>query len=271
MVTAVEVRLSGTAAGVPARAYTTVLEQVTFALEEIDRITHPVRATRPTWSVTRTDWSASSGPVILLTPDADPRRRSAEDISRPARALVEGLLTLSEVPEIPDGFSEGVIDRIGNVRRQVDGRQRGLEVVTLVSVNGARSTPVEVSEAVDRNARAAVTGTSYAYGSLVGTLDVISARRHKRRIGLLPDHGPAVTCNVDKLSNELVVTSFDKRVIVGGLLRRNSRGQVVRLDADHLELAPGLRPVRAEDLVGAIPDLGNDMSVSEYLARQRAR
>ncbi|NIZ90327.1 hypothetical protein [Kineococcus rubinsiae] len=266
-----EVRLGGAAAGVPARAYASVLQQVTFALEEIDRITHPMRATRPAWSVTRTDWTASSGPVVILTPDADPRRRSEEDISRPARALVDGVLTLSEVPEIPDGFSEGVIERIGNVRRQVDGRHRGLQAVTLISVNGARSIPAEVSEAVDRNARAAVTGTSYAYGSLVGTLDVISARRHKRRIGLLPDYGPAVSCNVDKLADDVVVGFFNKRVIVGGLLRRNSRGQVVRLDADHLELVPGLSPVRAADLIGALPDLGDGLSVSEYLARQRAR
>lgn len=270
MVTAVEVRLSA-AGGVPARAYATVLQQVTFALEEIDRITHPTPATRPAWSVTRTDWSASSGPLLLLTPDADPKRRSTEDISKPARTLVDGVLTLSGVPEIPDGFSEGVIERIGNVRRQIDGRDRSLHAVTLVSVNGTRSTPAEVSEVVGRNAKAAVTGTSYAYGSLVGTLDVISARRHKRRIGLLPDHGSAVTCNVDKLPDDMVVGSFNKRVVVGGLLRRNSRGQVVRLDADHLELAPRRPAVRAADLVGAVPDLGDGLSVSDYLARQRGR
>lgn len=270
MVTAVEVRLEA-ADGVPARAYTTVVQQVTFALEEIDKITHPTPATRPYWSVTSTNWSASNGPLIVLTPDVDPRRRSTEEISRPARTLVDGVLVLKDVPEIPEGFSESVIERITTMRKQVDSHDRGLHAVTLTSINGTRSTPAEVSEIVGRNARAAVTGTSLAYGSLTGVLDVISVRRRKWRIGLLPDHGPAVMCNVDKLPGELVVGSFDKKVVVAGLLRRNSQGQAVRLDADHLELLPQRSAVRAADLVGAIPDLGGGLSVSDYLARQRAR
>ena len=180
-------------------------------------------------------------------------------------------MTLTHTPEIPDGFSEKVLERITAVRRQVDQRDHGLHAVTLVSLNGARSAPAEVSDVVDHNARAAVTGTSFAYGSLVGTLDVISARRQNRRIALLPDHGPAVTCNVNKLPPDMVMESFTKKVVVEGLLGRNSRGQVVRLDADHLQPIPRRPPVRAGDLVGAIPELGGDLTVEQYLARQRAR
>lgn len=270
MVVAVEVRLGGDASGVAPRAYTAVLEQVTYALEEIDRIAHPTRTARPQWSVTRTGW-AEAGPTVVLTPSADPRRRSSEEISRPARALVDGVLVLGSEPQIPDLFSEGIVERITSVRAQIEKRKLGLNRVTLISVNGSRSQPAHVDELVGRNAEAAVAAASYAYGSLTGTLDVISSRRQRRRIGLLPDHGPAVTCNVDKLSSEDVVRAFDKRVIVAGLLRRNGRGQAVRLDADYLELAPRGVAVSADDLLGAAPELGGDLSLADYIASQRAR
>ena len=252
-------------------AFSVVLDQVTLALEEIDRITHPTRSARPSWAVTRTDWSAGSGPVVVLSPTAPPKGRTSEDISRPATALVEGVMTLGELPEIPDGFSQTIIERITTVRNQIERPERGLGGVSLISVNGARSQPAPVSEAVGRNARAAVASASYAYGSLVGVLDVISARRSKARIGLLPDHGPAVICSVDQLPREQVLAAFDHRVLVGGLLRRNGRGQAVRLEVDHLELLPPGQPVTARELLRAAPDLGGQLTAAEYVARQRGR
>jgi hypothetical protein len=67
------------------------------------------------------------------------------------------------------------------------------------------------------------------------------------------------------------LAAFDKRVIVSGLLRRNGRGQPVRLDVDQLELAPKSESISASELVGAAMDLGGELSATEFVARQRGR
>lgn len=271
VVTTVEVRLEAGASGVSSRTYSSVLTQLTYALEDIDHILNRGRITRPTWQVTSTAWRQGAGPVVVLTPEVRSDQRSSDDISRPAQALVDGVLTLSREPQLPDAFSESIAQRISNIHHEVERDHSSLRRVTLLSVNGSMSPPAEVSEVVSHNARRAVTGTSIAYGSVVGVLDVISARRQRRKIGLLPERGPAITCTVEKLEESLLLQSFTQRVVVGGLVHRNSGGQIIKLDVDVLESLPARPPISARALVGVRRDLGGGLSASEYIAKQRGR
>ena len=139
-------------------------------------------------------------------------------------------------PEIPRLFSEPVVSHVDQLGHQIG--RRGITGVTMTSVNGQRSSGAAVTEAVRQNARRAVEPVSAAWSSVVGVLDVISARREKRRIGLLTSEGRAVVCNVQQLPNDLVFEAFEKKVVAAGILRRNGRGQAVSLDAESLEILP---------------------------------
>lgn len=128
--------------------------------------------------------------------------------------------------------------------------------------------PAEISERVEENAVRAVTASSFAYGSLVGRLDLISSRG-KRRIGLRIDHGSSVMCDVEGLEREQYMELFEKRVLAAGIIKRNLRGQVLSLVVDELLPAPTLEPLSARMLLGRLPELGGDGSAAQIIRRQR--
>jgi hypothetical protein len=268
----IDVRLRAGKDGIAARSFTRVMNEFTVALEEIDRIVEPSRGARPTWAVVHTSWKSGQGAVVRLAPRL-PKTRAlyVPDPALPSRALWRGLKTLETRPEIPEAFSERIVERISSVREEVARKGSGLEAVSLLGeleASGHRST-VDVSETVGENARQAVEPASLAFGSVVGTLDIISARRQRKRVGLLIDHGPAITCSVNGLSEDEIFAAFDKRVIAEGVLRRNGRGQAVRMDVSRLEIVEPASSIRVADLWGALPASNSAETAVEFIRRQR--
>jgi hypothetical protein len=255
----------GTASGwVTPRSYGVVLDQLTYSLEELDRLAEPVRKRRAVWRVVNTGWKAN-GPTISLQPDVARDRRSAEDLLRPSMALVQGVRRLHTEPEIPQHFSEDVMNRVAAVAGQISRPDTGITAV-LVQTVGVDDGPAAIDDEVTSNVARAVESASIAYGSVVGTLDLISTRGKHDRVGLLSDLGPPINCVVDSIPRGEFLARLDQRVIVAGLIKRNGRGQIVRIDADMIEPAPMLPPLRAADFLGAIQ---GGPSIAEYLQEQR--
>jgi hypothetical protein len=266
---AVEVDITVADGGIAIRAYTQLLNHVRFMLEEIDRLAAPGDAPRPEWAISSARTTDQRFSALLL-PRTLPRRRDPDSLSIPPMALVDGVISLASIPEIPRLFSEPVVSHVGQVGKQIG--KSGITGVSMVSVNGDRSPEAPVTEAVRQNARRAVEPASVAWSSLVGLLDVISARREKRRVGLLTEQGRAVVCNVQKLPREVLFEAFEKRVIAAGRLRRNSRGQPVRLDVESLEILPHLESyVSARDLLGAGRGIIEPTDDDDFMAVLRDR
>lgn len=255
----------GTADGwVTPRSYGVVLDQLNHSLEELDRLAEPVRKRRAVWRVVNTGWK-TNGPTISLRPDVARDQRSTADLLRPSLALVGGVRRLRVEPEIPQHFSEGLMTRIANVAGQISRPGTGLTAVSIRTV-GVDDAPAAIDDAVRSNVTRAVESASIAYGSVVGTLDLISTRGKHDRVGLLSDLGPPINCVVDSIPRGEFLTRLDQRVIVAGLIKRNGRGQIVRIDADTVEPAPALPPLRAADFLGVIQ---GGPSIAEYLQEQR--
>jgi hypothetical protein len=266
---AVEVGITGEDGGIAVRAYTQLLSHVRLMLEEIDRLAAPGEVSRPEWAVRSAATRGSTFTVVLL-PRTLPRRRDPDSLSIPPMALVDGVRLLASAPEIPPLFSEPVVSHVDKVGGQIG--KSGIAGVSMISVNDNRSPEAPVTEAVRENARRAVQPASVAWSSVVGVLDLISARREKRRVGLLTDQGRAVVCNVEQLPKELVFEAFEKRVIAAGCLRRNSRGQPVRLDVETLEILAVEPPrVSARDLLGAARGIIEPSSNEGLMAVLRGR
>jgi len=270
---ALEVRLGGKPGGISERAFTGTLDNVTRALEELDRILEPRRTSRPVWNVTHTAWETDGSARVQLTPDLrSSSSRSFEEVSRPTAELWGGIRSLDRLPEIPNMFTESVVERVSSLRGLIDRPRSGLASIALVPlmVDSPRP-PADVSESVHSNAQAAIAAASLSYGSLIGRLDLISARGRYRKIGLYADGGVAVNCNVDKIPYPELFALFDQRVAAIGLLRRNASGQPVRLDVDSIERIPESAVVGSAALLGAIPDLGGDLTAVEYVRSRRGK
>jgi hypothetical protein len=182
---------------------------------------------------------------------------------------VAGVKVLADAPEIPRLFSEEVVQRVDRVGQQIG--HSGITGLTVTSVNGSRTPDVALTDAVKQNARQAVETASIAWSSVVGVLDVISARRQRRQIGLLTDEGRAVVCNTGTLPREQVFAAFERRVVASGLLKRNARGQAVSLDVETLETLPQRLPMGAGDLLGAAPNITGGLTNEEFMAALRDR
>jgi hypothetical protein len=264
----IELGITRDTGGVGVRAYTSVLSHVLLMLEEIDRLATPGQASRPEWAVRGMSETETEFRLSLL-PRTLPRKRDLESLSKPPLALVEGVQRLAVIPEIPRLFSEGVVLRLDHVGQQIG--RGGITGLTVTCANGTRTPDVALTDEVKQHARQAVETASIAWSSVVGVLDVISSRRERRQIGLLTDEGRAVVCDVRTVPRDTVLAAFERRVVAAGVLKRNARGQAVRLDVESLEVLGAEPTVRARDLLGAAPDVTNGLSNDDFMAGLRDR
>ncbi len=266
MVGALEVRLAVSEKGVTPRAYTSAVNEVTHSLEELDRLAEPDPRHRVAWYVERTDWR-NGGPVLRLRPEQRGADRTTAQLLRPATAFVSGIHALQERPAIPEHFTERVVNRVATISHLTVSKTAGLEGVEVVAVDAAHNA-ARIDQRVDENAKKAVEPSSLAYGSIIGRLDVISARGAKTRIGLVSDWGPPINCTVDGLAREEYLALFDERVLVSGLIKRNGSGQIIRIEAVGIEPQRAPSDIDIASLRGSMTN-PRELTVSQYLEELR--
>lgn len=268
MVGALEIRLAVDAGGVSPHAYVEALDQITRSVEELDRLAETKVKDRASWFIADTSWR-EAGPVVRLLPRlSSATTRTTEQLVRPSRAFILGVDELHRLPEIPDTFTENIVRRVMKVGALAEKPTNGLREVS-VGLEGSTLPPARLDAEVSGNADRAIAPRSLAYGSIIGRLDLISARGRSRRVGLVAEQNRPITCVVDALEEDLYLGAFDRRVLVEGLIRRNSAGQVIRIDADRLTMLEPVRAATAADLLGFLPP--TETSVTAFIEEQRGR
>lgn len=262
---ALEISLGVSSRGVTPRAYTSALQELTYSLEELDRVIDPDPKSRTAWFISDTSWR-ETGPRVLLRPDA--KSDAATDALRSTRTFVQGIRGLHSGAAIPEAFTDRIVHRVEKVSAFTERPSTGLESVE-VSVTGEHAAPIALDHQVRENAHRAIAPASLAYGSLIGRLDKISARGRSPQIGLRPDHGNAVTCIVRPHDVQAYLDNFAQRVLVEGIIKRNGDGQIIRIIADRVSPLPGSSLVTAIDLRGYLGH--SDRSIAEFIEEQRGR
>ena len=243
------------------------LTEVVRSLREIDQV-HLLRGTRATWVMA--DMERQDADLVLrLEARLIPSRRSMADVLVPAVALVEGAGRLQSEAAVPRLFSPATVERVGRLAAPHD----GVQSVSISTYNGAPGEAVDLSDAVRVNASMAVRTSEISYGSVAGTLSGLRETRGRAvKVTVRETRGrQAIDGYVPGAMAEQLRDAWRHRVLLGGKVRRNARGQAIRIDVDVIERLPegnASRPT-TDDLVGAGAAWLGDMSVDEFIDEVR--
>jgi hypothetical protein len=251
--------------------FLSVFQQLQGALREIDRA-YLLRGSRPTWRFSRFDMDRRGTFVARIVPSGQTQKRPAHDLLVPVQALVDGVAELNDRAEVPRLYWDKTVSRIA----QAGAPGRGVQEVSVATVNGKAGPHFPMSEPVRRNAERAVQGRMVSLGSVTGFLEAINARPVKRKglfeIGILdPSTRHMVRGLIPEIMEHRLRDLWRERILAGGQVTRNDQGQALQIVVDELEFMPPdnrNRP-RTDELLGIAPDWIGGQNVDEFLAEAR--
>nr|WP_218681144.1 hypothetical protein [Rhodococcus qingshengii] len=266
--TGIEVRVRAGHERAEVTRFTKTINEVVLSLREIDRV-YLERATRATWVIA--DLSNQSGDMrVRLEARPHSMKRELRDMVVPADALVNGAVQLARVAEVPKLYMPNTVRRLAGIATL----QGGVQGVSVATYNGRVGTTVELTQAVREHAEQAVQGRERSYGSFAGVLDLISKRRNQRGLKIsMYDRASrrAIDGNAPESMEEQIRELFGHRVLAGGIVTRNERGQAIRIEMKRLEQIENGASGRpsTDELLGIAPDWLGNLSVDEYIAGVR--
>lgn len=267
--TGLEVRLHQGRERAEVSKFTRTLDEIVLSLREVDQV-YLLRGTRATWVLDRVEHQRDDL-VVRLGPRNVPSTRDVADMMVPVQALVDGAEVLQDRATVPELFAPKTVTRLAKLATP-DG---GVQGVSLSTYNGKTRDRVELDNAVRDNATAAVNPTVFAYGSVTGTL---SGLRHRERqqggvsVTVRPDlDRRGITGFVPEPQAEQLRQLWRHRVLLRGIIKRNSSGQAIHIDVDGIERMPDDNTGRpsTDALLGAATGWLGDMTVDEYITQLR--
>lgn len=262
-------RIGGGVQGIDSHAFTKVVSQFDRALDQTGRLHSRRGEPRPTWRVLDTRRTPDNALQITYRPFLSPRAVARKVQPVAAAYLWSGIRELSEAASIPEPLSEAVLETVADIYRQTTEPRTGIKQVSLYMGAQLPRNEAPLDERVGANVARALDPVSLAWGSVTGVLDLISTRQEKLRVGLSIPFAPPVTCLMPEELRAAVMGALDARVTVEGLVKRNSNGQIVRVDGVAVHREPGVEPLSARELWGSVPDLATGQSAVEFIRGQR--
>jgi hypothetical protein len=267
-VRALEVRIREQEASVDVNRFTEVLEDIGATLREIDRL-YLLEARRPRWVVEDLTHQDRTLAVRLTARPGSKMDRSSSSMLAPVGIFVRGAQALRSAPEVPTMFTERTVERVLEIARP----GRGIDEISVATVNGRASSPISLSGPLITNAREAVRSHEESWGTVAGTLDILSRMRTRDqvRLSVFDSQSARAIAGIapPSMSDELR-NAWGRRVLLGGPIARNARGQAVRIKVVRLEILGGdVNRASVAELLGVAPDWTGDLSVDDYMAEAR--
>ncbi|WP_347268962.1 hypothetical protein [Paracoccus sp. (in: a-proteobacteria)] len=265
--TGLEVRLTEGRERAEVARFTKTLDEIVRSLREIDRV-YLRKGTRATWVLADLKHDHEE---LIVRLEARPRssERTVEDMLRPVDALVIGAERLGEVAEVPEFFLPQTVGRLGELATP----KEGVQAVALAPYNGVVGRAVYLTDAVQRNALEAVSPFEMSYGSVTGVVEVLgTARKNNLRLNIYESgNRRPIQAYVAAAEAEQVRQLWLHRVLVGGIIKRNRRGQVIRIDVDQVMPLPETDDARpsTDEVLGIDPGWLGAKTVDEYLREVR--
>jgi hypothetical protein len=160
------------------------------------------------------------------------------------------------------------------------GMNRAQKMVNVIGHDGTRaliaSLPdegkeeTEITVASARNLMNLLPEASKSLGSVEGTLEAISTHKGLAVVVYESLHGKAVTCVIRNADlRQKVQDSLDKRVLITGIVSRNSKSEARKVIVERLEdfkvFGDDLKILPFRKLGGSDPNFTGDMSTEEFI------
>jgi hypothetical protein len=208
------------------------------------------------------------GSLILEAAPSTDDETIAQNSVQHANHRMDLINALTEGRPEASALSREDIGRIVRVGKKI-GAATG---ITGVSLSVDTQVKAQVTTATITHGEAITEGQYESYGSVSGTLDLISSRGEKHIEISTEDDGP-VRCDVPGSLWSLALTLMDQQVDVEGVLMRNAYGQRTRISAMKLKASDPTRlPIPVDELVGILgSDWTGGMDSVEWVRQQRER
>jgi hypothetical protein len=266
--TGLEVTLHQGRERVEVKRFTHTLNEIVASLREIDEV-YIERATRATWVLAAVQHRRGNL-VVRLEARRVPVRRPLADMLVPVQALVDGAKVLQREPAVPHLFTPATVGRLADLSEP----REGVQTVSLATYNGRRGRRVDLTAKVQKNATAAVQPYEISYGSVTGKLfGLREVRGGALRLTIRDEvTRAAIEGVIPETLAEEVRSGWRHRVALAGPIRRNARGQAIRIDVDQIERMPEDNAGRPSttDLLGAAESMLDGLSVDEFVDRLRS-
>jgi len=177
-----------------------------------------------------------------------------------AQAFVRGIYQIENEGTTPPFFSE-------------EGLSRAHRLVKLIGRNGATGFHAEYfKESADltiqssANIEQLLGASHHSFGSVEGMLETISIHGGPRFVVYHHISHKGITCKVPSEMIEEAKDYMGRRVIIGGLVNYNAKGEPTRVEAENLRVLRREHELPwTEQLSGSDPHLTGDLSSKQYI------
>lgn len=256
--------VEGEVGAISLHSFLLILGRSLNMLADLDRsITREARGTLD-WLVTDLGTNSLDAYVRSV-----PRKEAALDERigrRVSASFVAGIDSLERGEALPPNFSEVGLNHLRLLSRSLGANGATAFRATFIDEDQSASVSTQSSVNVER----LLAPQTKAIGSVIGVLDLISLRRQPRynvydRVSRRP-----VRCAFESEQLEVVKSALGRRVLVSGIVNRNSRGQPVRIDSPTLTLLPSEDDLPSTDeIIGIDPGFTGDVSTEAYVRQLR--
>ncbi len=181
---------------------------------------------------------------------------------RPIESILDGFRDAESGEKKPAFFSERGLKSMRTIARLAE-RSR-----CTVSAPGMGN--VEITRATADHITALIRPSVKYWGSVTGSLDVLSVHAKKPRVMVYADFGNVVRCDLDEdLFGNRARDLLGKRAIIGGVIHANAIGNVLTIVGDQVYSAPERHNRPVDDFYGKVPDITDGLCIDEYLSAIR--
>lgn len=214
------------------------------------------------------DWlvnGLANGSALTTTVAAHPRGPLNDDhLGQVCAAFIQGLDWTERGEGLPPWFDDVSLGHLKKLSKKLSRNQAvGFKATYLES--GATALLTEQSSArVDD-----LMAIKYkAIGSVIGKLELISLHK-QRRFNVYDEVTRRPVKSTFKPEGlEKVKQALGRRVLVSGIVHRNSKGQPVKVEDSSIEILPLEQDLPStQELYGIAPAFTGELSTGEYLAR----
>ena len=253
-------KIEGPSERILAKAFARALTDSLAILDDIGR-----RVTRRNnhspapiaWYVTKLE-SASATAVLVGEPTLHNVDTSVVD--HVGNSYVDGLRGIEANEGLPKFMSESSLDKLKHIALPLG--EDSAQYFEVAWLNSTRNETKVTRQALLHLGQLRMSRTK-SIGSITGALDALSL--HGRNRFQVYDDVSQRPVTVEFKPEELgqVKDALGKRVVVFGIISRNSIGQPIRIDEPSLKIMPSGRPLTS--IIGIAPDFLGDQTMLEYM------